>query len=289
MSELVDCINNLSAKDIIRSVAKTANGVPFYINTWGLGGFCSEYQTVYDAFSVQPSDDVAGEQNEMVCGWVSTGVWVGRDVIYIYAAHAAVDSFLNWKNPALFIATPNNAPTFTQFEGYRGNGSTMFIDWGWDPTADGVNYLQNTCNFGCYIRDNDNDSDYDMGCETGAIRSRIDVRAFGGSADGFINAGSGFSVVVPDSRGMFTVNRTGAAAYDVYRNKIVIVSDTDAATGIPNQNMYSLAANDDGVATQHSDRQMAMCFAGGEFANQTEVDNWYDYFQAYMTSNGKQV
>lgn len=39
MSELIDCINNLSAKDIIRSIAKTANGIPFYLQTIGVGGF----------------------------------------------------------------------------------------------------------------------------------------------------------------------------------------------------------------------------------------------------------
>ena len=33
MSELVDCINALSAKDIIKSIAKTANGTPFYLQT----------------------------------------------------------------------------------------------------------------------------------------------------------------------------------------------------------------------------------------------------------------
>lgn len=37
MSELIDCINNLSAEDIIRSIAKTANGVPFYLQTTGAG------------------------------------------------------------------------------------------------------------------------------------------------------------------------------------------------------------------------------------------------------------
>ena len=35
MSELVDCINSLSAKDIIKSIAKTANGTPFYLQTTG--------------------------------------------------------------------------------------------------------------------------------------------------------------------------------------------------------------------------------------------------------------
>ena len=42
MSELIDCINNLSAKDIIRAIAKTANGLPFYLTTYG-GNPCADY------------------------------------------------------------------------------------------------------------------------------------------------------------------------------------------------------------------------------------------------------
>ena len=39
MSELIDCINNLSAKDIIKSAAKTANVTPFYLQTVGGASF----------------------------------------------------------------------------------------------------------------------------------------------------------------------------------------------------------------------------------------------------------
>ena len=35
MSELVDCIDGLLAEDIIKSIAKTANGTPFYLQTTG--------------------------------------------------------------------------------------------------------------------------------------------------------------------------------------------------------------------------------------------------------------
>lgn len=44
MSELADCTNNLTARDILRGVARTANGMPFYINTMGLAGDpCAEF------------------------------------------------------------------------------------------------------------------------------------------------------------------------------------------------------------------------------------------------------
>jgi len=31
MSELTECIDGLTAEDIIREIAKTANGAPFYL------------------------------------------------------------------------------------------------------------------------------------------------------------------------------------------------------------------------------------------------------------------
>ena len=35
MSELVDCIDGLTAEDIIKAAARTDNGTPFYIDTVG--------------------------------------------------------------------------------------------------------------------------------------------------------------------------------------------------------------------------------------------------------------
>ena len=57
MSELTDCTNSLTAKDIIKSIAKTANGVPFYLQTSGAGAFsasCAQYQAIYDAYTTPP-------------------------------------------------------------------------------------------------------------------------------------------------------------------------------------------------------------------------------------------
>lgn len=36
MSELIECVDNLTVEDIIRRIAKTANGLPFYLQTQGL-------------------------------------------------------------------------------------------------------------------------------------------------------------------------------------------------------------------------------------------------------------
>ena len=35
MSELIECVDNLTAEDIVRRIAKTANGTPFYLQTEG--------------------------------------------------------------------------------------------------------------------------------------------------------------------------------------------------------------------------------------------------------------
>ena len=83
MSEIIDCADGLTAEDIIRAIAKTANGIPFYLMTSGLSGFCAEYQGVYDTLTTKPSSAIADAQNTMVCGMVTDGTWAKRDIIYL--------------------------------------------------------------------------------------------------------------------------------------------------------------------------------------------------------------
>lgn len=67
MSELADCTNNLTASDILRGIAKTANGVPFYLTTMGLGGDpCAEYSNILINSGGQVDDNLCADD------WVDT-------------------------------------------------------------------------------------------------------------------------------------------------------------------------------------------------------------------------
>ena len=65
MSDLVNCIDGLTASDIIKAVAKTANGTPFYLSTLG-GDPCADYSNILI--------NSGGEVGGVLCAddWVDT-------------------------------------------------------------------------------------------------------------------------------------------------------------------------------------------------------------------------
>ena len=150
MSELVDCINNLSAKDIIKSAAKTANGVPFYIQTSGLSGFCATYQAYYDAMTTKPSAAYAAAQNTLFCGLVDAGYWANDiDLMYWFAqeTNGGGEAQINAKNPGTFdcVEIPNGgALAFTALEGLQGDNAAC-LNTSWIAGTHAVNFTQDSC------------------------------------------------------------------------------------------------------------------------------------------------
>ena len=295
MSELTDCINNLSAKDIIRSVAKTANGVPFYLQTVG-GGFCSEYQRIYDDLAgsgTPPGAAVAAAQNRMVCGWVDDGVWAKFDIFYLFAQTTNVggEALMNWVSSGLYNATAFNAPVFTALEGFLGDSATTYIDTGWDPANNGVNFMQDSASIGVYVRVNSLDG-FDMGTADDVGHTNgIELVTRWGAGNSYIrnNTATSSSVGNADSRGLFINNRVLSTHQDLYKNKIRTINGAVASAGLTASDLFCLAINIGGGATaQHTDRQLSMAFAGGGLT-QTDIDNITDRFEVYMDSNGKGV
>lgn len=294
MSELTDCINNLSAKDIIRAAAKTANGVPFYINTLGLGGFCEEYQRIYNDLAgsgTPPGDAIADAQNTMVCGMVEDGVWAKLDVFYNYAqtTNAASEALMNWTASGLYNAVAVNNPPFTALEGFLGIPIPQtHIDCNWNPSVNGVNYTLNDSSVGVYIRTNVNEDKVDIGCNSGVPNTRILSRLTADGCYSKINENTYLVAANTDSRGMYILTRTGANARRIYRNKISIANDAQVSIAIPNADLYVLADNNNGAAAFWGSKQISMAFASSSFT-QTDVDNLTDRFETYMDSNGKGV
>ena len=292
MSELIDCINNLSAKDIIKSIAKTANGVPFYLQTVGAGGmaFCAAYQTVYDSLTTKPSDVIAAAQNIMCCALVDAGIWTKLDVFYLYAqtTNGASEALVNWVNPGTYDASLILAPAFVALEGFAGNGVTVAINWNWKPKSNGVNYTQDNASTGCYIRTDVQESKVDIGCEDGTDRTYLISRHADGNAYNIINAVGNNSVASAASTGMFVINRVLSTHQDLYRNKIRIINGATASSDMPDREIYSLARNNDGLGDLFSSRQLSVAFGGGGLTT-GEITILTDAIEVYMDSNGRGV
>ena len=293
MSELVDCINALSAKDIIKSVAKTANGVPFYIQTSGLSGFCAEYQAVYDSLTTPPSAGIAAAQNTMWCALVDAGIAAKIDVFYLFAQtiNTAGEALVNWKNPGTFDATAYNSPVFVALEGFTSDGISKYIDTNWNATVNGVNYTLNDCSMAGYVRTNVSEDRYICGIQDATTDIvRINPRKGGDTGEWWSNNATKEVVAAQaDSRGMFVITRSAVNSRTGYRNKVVWGQDAVASVNVPDGNVFVLGQNLIGTGYNSiTTRQVSLFFAGANLSL-GEVTTLTDTIEVYMDSNGKGV
>lgn len=291
MSELVDCTDSLSAKDIIRRVSKTANGTPFYINTLGLSGFCAEYQAVYDAMTTPPSAAISEAQNTMWCAIVDAGIAAKLDVFYCYAQHtnAASEALINWINPGTFdgvlAGVPN--PVFVALEGFTSDGSNGYINCNWNTNTDSVNFQQNGCSLGAYSRTNLNQGGYLLGSRNGPL-TILNPRNATSNYQIYVNTGTVDAAANADSTGLFIANRDAANNQDGYRNGVLVVNGVQVSTGVPNANLYVLCYNSSGSPTSFTTRQVSFAFAGASL-DANDRTNLQNAIETYMDSNGKGV
>ena len=238
------------------------------------GGFCGAYKTVYDSLTTKPSASIANAQNTMVSTLVSAGIWGILDVFYVFAQTTNGDSeaLKNWITPGTYDATLGGvpAPAFVALEGFTSNGTNGYIDCNWNPVTHGVNYTQNSASGGCYSRDNVDDNRNAFGAYDGTRFIQLALRN-GATARWIINDGTVDTGAVAASTGAFILTRTAANARGAYRNKVLLASDAQASTGMPNTNMFVLARSSSGVPANLTTRQISCFFAGGGFISNLSV------------------
>ena len=154
--------NNINWGKIYESTA-WGSGVDNNTINWGKsyadlagGGFDTDYQAVLDRASslgyTAPSASQQTLQNTLVTDLKTAGVWDKLDVFYVFATDGDSDyATLNWKAPSSFQATKVSSPTFTANQGFKGDGSSAYINTNFTPSTDGVNYQLEEASRGFYI------------------------------------------------------------------------------------------------------------------------------------------
>jgi len=207
----------------------------------------------------------------------TAGIWAKLDVLQMYAAPTAADAVVNWKSPGTFNATLVNSPTLEADRGITGNGTSSYINSGYNPSTGGNKFLQDSACTGLYHRTTFNGL-------TGANGTSYAV--FATSFSRLNNAvGSSFSVAMPV--GAIIFSRTNATEFYSNSNKTVN-THTVNSNGVPNVNIYVGARNDTGTATNYSTTQFAMFFSGS-YLNSTEQNLFIDYVETYLDFIGAGV
>lgn len=207
------------------------------------------------------------------------------DVMYLLAGETQESSLKNLVKD-LHHCTSAAMPTFTTLKGFKGNGSSQFLDTNYNPSTQGSKYTRNDASLGVYSNENINENKNDLGSYAGTILADIATRYSDVSYFRLNNANSsGVSQTQLDSLGLFVVTRNGSANTNLYgyKNKTTYSTrfGSSATSAISNLNMYLCAYNDDGSATNFSTKQLSFAFAG-KYITTAMRDIIYDAFIDYF-------
>jgi len=247
--------------------------------------YCVKFQTVYDAFSVTPDATYSGYWNTMV---ESIGTyWDSLDVFYFRAVHNSTDALINWKNPGTYNSTNVHATAFTQYEGFTGDGANDYLNWNWNASTNGVNYVLNSASVGGYVRNN-----VDPVIAVGAVGTGFlqVIPMSSGSAYIRVNQSSAGTTgeTNADSRGMYIANRTAGNIVKLYKNGSAFIERTYVSYALPNNDVYELCQNLNGSPNIPTAGQIACTFAGAGLSA-TAITTITDAIETCMDAMGKGV
>jgi len=215
------------------------------------------------------------------------------DIMYILAGETKESSYRNLVKRAHDI-TVTFEPTWTAFEGSRGNGTTQFLNTNYNPFAQGINYTQNNASLGIYSRTDKSANMRDIGLYDGVAISSLMFKAVDDNFYCTLNDGAGYiwGAIYTNTLGLFMLTRNNNTAVDqyLYYNKTLVNKTVNAGntTGVPNVNLYICGCNLNGTLLNPSDRQLSLAFAGKHITTAMR-DVIVDTFETYMDANGKGV
>ena len=122
-----------------------ANAIGSNRNSSG-SSFDADYQAVLNYAIAQgytlPSSSQQILQNQLLVDLKSAGIWDKLDTFANFATDGSSDfALIDWKRLTQYTAV--NSPTFTANQGFKGNGTSSYIDTNFTPSTNGVNYQLN--------------------------------------------------------------------------------------------------------------------------------------------------
>lgn len=225
----------------------------------------------------------------LIDGLVSDGVWAKLDALWICAAADEATALTNLVSSS--FGSTNNGAAFSADHGFTGDGSSDYVDTGFNPVSAAGHYVQDSASFGYYDRTSAvSGVPIAMGANDGSNVAHIQLQS-GGLATCVVNAGGG-DVFFPSgtAQGMMIATRTDATTSKIYANGSLATSGTGSAssTGSVNANFFLAARNQGGTPVAFADHEFAAAFLGGALTA-TDAGNLSARINAYMTALGVNV
>lgn len=225
-----------------------------------------QYQDVYDNFIIKPDSTHRLADARMVKVLVDAGVWDKLDIFQFYAVHTNNngEALINWIDPTKFNPELKGTvlPSFSAHNGFIGNSTeSAYIDTNYNPAIAGNKYTLNSACYGWETKRTVVSPTERFGNHSSDKRNYTIISEGSGSVT--VNqASTGTATLFPTPAGVYIASRTGAEDVKLYKNGIEVVGETKVSSAIPSNNMYVLAYNNGGAATNFVDATIACFFAG---------------------------
>lgn len=229
--------------------------------------------------SAAPSDSRKAAIDDLVSDLKRAGIWVKLDGLYVLAAHDAQAARLNWIG-GQFDLSEVSAPSFTADRGYQGNGTSSYLDTGFNPTTAGGKFSQNDAHIGVWsLTDLTNDTAFDIGNTLARLNSRSTT---GTSIRGTLNRSGNLLSGSPtaNSLGHHVLSRSASTVLKYYKGAEDIATSTAASTGMSNETLRVGAA-----ATFYSARRLSAAHFGRALTA-ADVSLLNVYLDRYMAAVG---
>lgn len=266
-------------------------------------GIDADAQAFFDRVTTAGGTLSATEKNainKLVLDMKSYGIWSKMKAIYPMVGASSAACAQNLKSSS-FTGTFTSGWTFAS-TGVTPNGTSAYLDTKLIPNTNlGVNNTHlsyysrtnsigtsNTSEIGCvsnnstflpllqlkiYGRENPQDNRF---------LSQIYSYEFSGSQQ--------INIAGTNSLGYFIASRTTSTVFTAFKNNSLIgsTSATHTQTTMPTNNIYIGGWNNNGTATQFSNRECAFASIGDGLTD-TEASNFYTAVQAFQTTLSRQV
>lgn len=220
---------------------------------------------------------------DLILSLRADGLFVKLDRLWLFAAENSQSALRDIIVAA--AATAVNSPSFAVDEGYTFGNATDYVNSNYDPSVDGVAYIQDSAHISAYVRvyDTANANATVFGGHGAAQSSmRATVASLQIRFNDFTNAFFSFGTA-----SMLMLNRPASNSRILYRNGINVASDTNVSFAAPDADIY-IGMNNAGGPTEPSAHQIAGVTCGGAF-DATEAANFTTYINTYMTAVGANV
>jgi len=217
------------------------------------------------------------------------------DVIYLLAGETSESSLRNLVKNANH-STAINSPIFTQFEGFTGNASDMYINTNYTPSTEAVNLTLNSGAFGVYSRKEvalgtksvfggDSGSLISIGLQSKVSATIMRYVVNGGRLN---NSAGNSTVTETVNTGMHIVSRVASTSVNYYRNKVKYSMFTSTSVGLYNAKLFILASSLATTPLAFTDEQVSFVFVS-KGLTQSQIDTVTNAIETYMDANGKGI